>query len=238
MENRTEIMTLAETAEYLKLSEKTVLKMAGAGEIPCAKVANQWRFVKTVLEDWLISRMKVIPQNDMSRLIEAEYDLVPINRLIDESLVLTDLKPAPKREILRLLVERARENGLIEDEENLLEKLIDRESLVSTAVGRGIALPHLRKPSSKYVHGPRIVVGMCREGLDFNSLDGGKTHLVFLILTDSETVHLRVMARITGILRDEEVLNALLKAKTAKQIIGIFAEYQSEHMFHTGEKND
>lgn len=235
MEYNSEIMTLAETAAYLKLSEKTLLKMAAGGEIPCAKVANQWRFVKTVLDDWLFSQMKVIPQNDMSRLIEAEYDIVPINRLIDESLVLTDLKPAPKREILKALVERARTQGLIEDGENLLEKLIEREALVSTAVGNGVALPHLRKPSNKYIHGPKIIIGMCREGLDFDSLDGKKTHLVFLILTDSETVHLRVMARITGILRDRTVLDALLKAETAEQIIRVFAEYQSEHVFRTGE---
>ncbi|MBN2050141.1 MAG: PTS sugar transporter subunit IIA, partial [Spirochaetales bacterium] len=188
MEYNTEILTLSETAVYLKLSEKTVLKMARNGEIPCAKVANQWRFVKTVLDDWLISRMQVIPQNDMSRLIESEYDIVPINRLIDESLILTDLKPAPKREILKSLVDLAREHKLIADEEDLLEKLLERESIVSTAVGKGIALPHLRKPSSKLVHGPRIVIGMSRTGLDFESLDGKKTYLVFLILTDSETV--------------------------------------------------
>ncbi len=238
MENKSEIMTLSETANYLKLSEKTVLKMAGNGEIPSAKVANQWRFVKTVLDDWLISQMKVIPQNDLSRLIEAEYDIVPIDRLIDESLIITDLKPSSKREILKTLVDRAREYGLIADEENLLEKLLERESLVSTAVGNGIALPHLRKPSSRLVHGPRIVIGMCREGLDFDSLDGRKTHLVFLILTDSETVHLRIMAKLNGMLRNEEILDRLLEAKTAGRIVKIFTEYQGEHMFQGAGRND
>jgi PTS system nitrogen regulatory IIA component len=87
-----DVLTLAEVAAYLKLSEKTLQKMVKNQEIPCAKVGSQWRFSKTVIDDWLRAQMRVIPQNDLSRLIEDEYDFVPLSRLFGEDSLIHDLK--------------------------------------------------------------------------------------------------------------------------------------------------
>ena len=76
-------------------------------EIPCAKIANQWRFSKGTLNDWLTSKMEVIPQNDLSRLIESEYDSVPLSRLMDEQDILLDLKSKDREGVIRELAERA-----------------------------------------------------------------------------------------------------------------------------------
>ena len=57
-----EVMTLGEVASYLKVAERTVLRMVHNGEIPCAKVGGQWRFLRTVVDDWLISRITFPPR--------------------------------------------------------------------------------------------------------------------------------------------------------------------------------
>jgi excisionase family DNA binding protein len=62
----TDVMTLSEVASYLKVAERTVLRMVHGGEIPCAKVGGQWRFLRTVVDDWLLSRMSLTPSGEMA----------------------------------------------------------------------------------------------------------------------------------------------------------------------------
>jgi nitrogen PTS system EIIA component len=232
--NSNNIMTLSELAEYLKLSEKTILKMVKNHEIPCAKIANQWRFLKPMVDDWLISQMNVIPQNDLSRQIEMEYEYFPLYRLMDEQLIDLNLDNNSKEEVLNNLVELTKKKKLISDDFNLLDKLLDREKLISTGIGNGIALPHLRKPSSKFVYGPKIIIGISKKGIDFNSLDKKPVYLVFLILTDSEIVHLRVMAKLTNLLRENNVVDKLKKTGSPEEVIKLFINIENKHIL--GEK--
>ena len=54
-----EVMTLEEVAEYLQVSQKSILRMAQSGKIPAAKVASQWRFMRSVVDDWLMAQMEI-----------------------------------------------------------------------------------------------------------------------------------------------------------------------------------
>ncbi len=58
-----EVITLAEVAEYLQLAERAVLRMARRGEIPAAKVASQWRFIRSLVREWLVGQMRPIPSD-------------------------------------------------------------------------------------------------------------------------------------------------------------------------------
>ena len=165
-----QIMTLSEVAEYLKVAEKTVLRMIQKKEIPCAKVASQWRFMKPMIDDWLISRMNVLPKNDLSSLIEKEGSLVPLSRLIKKERILLNLKPGSKEDILKNMIAPLELNS--QGRQVFLEKLMHRESLSSTAIGQSIAIPHLRRPEESLIAGPEIIMGICREGCDFDAIDG------------------------------------------------------------------
>lgn len=226
-----QLMTLAEVAEFLQLSEKTVLKMVKNSEIPCAKMANQWRFSRMMLEDWITSKMEVIPQNDLSRLIEAEYDFVPLSRLIKEENIILEMNAADKNGALAELAENAFRSNLVSNKSEFLKKLKEREQIVSTAIGKGIAIPHIRKPSDRIINEPRIVIGLSSAGIDFSSLDGMPTHVFFLLITDSETVHLRVLAKLTDVLRHESNIDELRKCKTREDFLNFFIKMEQE-MFH------
>ncbi len=228
-----QIMTLSEVAEYLKVAEKTVLRMIQKKEIPCAKVASQWRFMKPMIDDWLISRMNVIPKNDLSDLIEKEGSLVPLSRLIKKERILPNLKPGTKEEILRELIAPLSLNK--ESSRAFLDKLLHRESLSSTAIGQSVAIPHLRRPEESIIPGPEIILGICPEGCDFDSIDGSPTHLFFLIITDSEVIHLRILSRVSRIAADADLISGLIHASTPEKALGLLLDAEKSDLFTTAE---
>ncbi|MBN2658483.1 MAG: PTS sugar transporter subunit IIA [Spirochaetales bacterium] len=224
------VMTLSEVASYLKLSEKTLLKMVRNGEIPCAKIANQWRFSRAMVDDWLRGKMEVVPKNDLSRLIEKEFDYMPLSRLIDEDSIVLELKSKDRAGVLDELAEVAFRNKLILDKETLMRKLNEREDLISTAIGNGIAIPHLRKPSAAIISEPKIVIGVSPSGVDFKSPDGKPTRLFFLILSDSEVVHLRILSRLASILRNNEHLERINSFTSKEDFLKFFINDDRENL--------
>ena len=211
-----EIMTLSEVAAYLKIAEKTVSRMITRGEIPCTKVASQWRFMKSMIDDWLISRMNVVPQNDLAKILENPEGLIPFTRLTSEDLIIDNVKAGTKKDILAQLIGPLVQQEVIEDAEDFLRKLLTREKMVTTGIGRGVAIPHLRHPKENPGGGPRMVVGICKAGTDYESMDGKLTHLFFLLVSDSEVVHLRVMAKLNQILGEGDFVTRLLNARKSE----------------------
>ena len=94
-----QIMTLSELAEYLRVAEKSVVRMVKRGDIPGAKVASQWRFVRDVIDDWLMSRMQSIPPSDLTRFLETA-ERVPLSRLTSPALIAPTLEPGSKQDVL------------------------------------------------------------------------------------------------------------------------------------------
>ncbi|MDC7220110.1 MAG: PTS sugar transporter subunit IIA [Spirochaetales bacterium] len=224
-----EILTLAETAEYLKVAEKTVQRMIAAHKIPCTRVGNQWRFIKAVLDDWLMDSMqdKEESRGDLSRLIESGKVEINLSRLLFDSII--PLAQGSRREILSQLASPLVEKGLISNPEGYLNKLEDRENMISTAIGEGVAIPHIRNPKENEQVEPCIVVGISPEGVDFHAIDEQPVHLFFLVHTNSETVHLRILSHITGLLKSngygdflncqskKDVESLLIKKETGSQ---------------------
>jgi PTS system nitrogen regulatory IIA component len=223
-----EVMTLPEVAAYLRLAEKTILRMVHRGQIPCAKVASQWRFLRSMIDDWLIAKMRVVPRTDLSRLIESSPEVVPLSRLLRSEHVVPDIRPGTKEEVLRQLMQPLLRSRFIDQEKPFLDKLMEREGIVSTAAGRGVAVPHLRNPRENPAGGPVLVVGICREGTDFESPDGEDTRLFFLICTDSEVVHLRVLAKVNRIARRSEIMSRLIGADSPAAVLQVLIAADQE----------
>ena len=222
-------MTLSEVAEYLKVAEKTILRMIQKGEIPCAKVASQWRFMKPMIDDWLISRMNVLPKNDLSSLMAKEGSLVPLSRLIRKERIIPDLAPGSKEEVLNAMIASL---AISESNRQLfLKKLMQREDMSSTAIGDQVAIPHLRRPEENIIPGPEVILGICPPGCDFDSLDGKPVKLFFLIITDSEVVHLRILSRISQMASDSELINNLISAATREKALGLILDAEKTGRF-------
>lgn len=105
----------------------------------------------------------------------------------------------------------------------LLEVLIDRESLQSTGIGDGVAIPHGKVPGLS-----RLLASFARsrDGLDFDSIDGEKTHLFFLLVVPEHSggLHLKALARISRFFRDAAFRKALMEAETQEDVIRAIEE--------------
>lgn len=224
-DNFTEIMTVSDVAEYLHLAEKTVVRMAQRGEIPAAKVANQWRFMRSVIRDWLASQMQ------RSAYSEAENEsggitgqFLPIPEVVKPELMNLDIQPGKKQNVLAQLVEPLKKHKFAKNPGVLLSSLIDRERITSTAVGHHIAVPHPRRPLSGMFEEPGIAIGVCREGTDFEAIDDQLVHLFFLICATRDAVHLQLMARISWLTRREETIKKIINADSADDVLDIIKQ--------------
>jgi len=131
--------------------------------------------------------------------------------------VLSDLHGKTKLDVLDELASALAARHPQVSKDRLVEVLLEREKLGSTAIGEGIAIPHGKLPK---LGGVLAAFGRSQGGVDFQSLDGGKTQLFFLLIApeDASGAHLKALARVSRLLRDKEFRRRLLTAEGPQQI--------------------
>ncbi len=143
-----------------------------------------------------------------------------LSRFCDEGLISFELKSKEKDEVIEELVNLASKSKLVKDKNELLKSVVEREKLVTTGVGYGVAFPHAK---SKAVKGIVISFGRSDQGIDFDAMDKKLVHLFFLIAAPEDAIgsHLNVMARLSYIMKSEENREKLLKIRSPKELLEI-----------------
>ena len=146
--------------------------------------------------------------------------------VLHKETIIADIKSRTKREVLdELVAPVARLAGVDRDE--LVNVLLERERLGSTGIGGGIGIPH-----GKLKHLENLIIGfgLSRKGVDFESLDGEPTRIFFLLVTpeNSTGLHLKLLARISRILKNEPFKERLLQANSSSEIYSIIKEEDDE----------
>ena len=215
-------MTMSDVAEALKVSEKTISRMLQDGSLPGFKVANQWRFYREDFYRWIDEK-----RNDwgnraragLASMLSNEVDSVPLSRLTNEQLIITGIPAVPRESILNILAEPLAAAGIVGDTGNLVSGLMAREEMMSTGVGGGIAIPHLRNPGDQPVERPVMAVGISSTGVDWGAFDNKPVHLFLLPLAGDEVVHLRMLAAIRRILILDGIFDAIVSAETPQDVM-------------------
>jgi len=139
--------------------------------------------------------------------------------------IVTDIKSTKKADVMKELVDTLIEAGEIEKRcrNKLIEALMNRESLGSTAIGQGIAIPHAK---SDCVDKLVAAFGLSKKGVDFDSLDGELAYIFFLLIApqDSAGPHLKALARISRLLKDKYFRDTLKACEDEKAVIKIITE--------------
>jgi PTS system nitrogen regulatory IIA component len=137
--------------------------------------------------------------------------------ILRESCVVADIKGVTKREILFEMVETLKKAKLIDDIEPVVEIIMEREKLGSTGIGDGVAIPHGKM---KKLNTILCVAGRSKEGVNFDAVDRRPVHIFFLVLApeDSASMHLKVLSRISKVLRDQSFKKNILKLADAHDI--------------------
>jgi mannitol/fructose-specific phosphotransferase system IIA component (Ntr-type) len=144
-------------------------------------------------------------------------DLITPDRVVD-------LKGTSKEEILEEMVGVLARAPEVSDQKAFLQAILERESILSTGIGLGIAVPHAKIASVKTLV---AALGKTRRGISYGSLDDQPVHIVVMIgASDSQqTDYIRALARVTLLLKNEKIREAVVGAESPEKIYEILKEY-------------
>jgi len=145
-----------------------------------------------------------------------------LSDFMHKDLILIDLLSDTKEDIIKELICSIIKTGFTDSEEPLYKAILDREALGSTAIGKGVAIPHAE---TTFVKEKIIVFGRSKKGIDFNAIDSKPVHLFFMIISPHREIspHLKILARIFRFLKDKTFRDALMNAKSPEDIIELIA---------------
>jgi fructose-specific phosphotransferase system IIA component len=152
---------------------------------------------------------------------------VSVAELLSEDLIEADLKAKNRDEVFEQLVSDLAEAGKVDDPREALRAVKEREDILSTGIGNGVAIPHGKTPA---VDNLVAAFGRVKEGIDFQSLDGKPVHLVFLLISPQKEagLHVRALARISRMLKNIRFRNLLQEAETSEEILNIIKEQEEQ----------
>ena len=206
-----DILTIEEVAKYLRVSDRTVYDWAQKGEIPAGKIGTVWRFKKSEVENWVNERL-----SSSSNTKRTDASVQVKNILSPDRVVF--ITQSAKRDALTELANVLADAPQVKRGYELLSEILKREELMSTAVGRGIAIPHVRLSS---VTDLVMAVGVCRTPIsDFQTVDDKPVNLLIMIAAayNQHTYYLQTISYFSAKLKSLELRDAISNAATEKEV--------------------
>ena len=142
---------------------------------------------------------------------------------LDVGAVSLDLKNTTKIEVVQELCEMLGAANKLPDVNTTVGAIMEREKLGSTGIGQGVAIPHAKSTSLKDVV---AALGVSKKGIQFDALDGEPVYIIFLLMApvDSAGLHLKVLARISRLLKDKFFRQSIREATSVEAVKKIIEE--------------
>jgi len=208
-----DILTLEEVAKYLRVSERTIYDCAQKGEIPAGKIRTAWRFKKSEIDRWVNEKLA-------SGALNMQINPIHPEAILSEHRILF-MNHKNKKDALLALAENLAEAHQIKNRQEFTAEIFKREELMSTAIGCGIAIPHVRLSS---VTDLVVSVGISRIDItDFQSMDNVPVRLIFMIAAaqNQHSFYLQTLSWFSARLKNKELREALLSAQTEQEIYNL-----------------
>jgi PTS system nitrogen regulatory IIA component len=209
------ILTIEEVAKYLRVSDRTVYDWAQKGEIPSGKIGTVWRFKKSEIEEWVNERLSS-GRGRGQKQAQMQAILSPQRVLF--------LDCPYKKDALLLLAKNLATTPQVKNSQELINEIFKREELMSTAIGRGIAIPHIRLQS---ITDLVVSVGISRVDItDFNPLDDEPVRLLFMIAAayNQHASYLQTLSYFSAKLKNPALRSSLINAQTGDEVYKILTE--------------
>ena len=206
-----EIMTVQEIAEFLRVSERTVYDWATSGIIPAGKLGTTWRFKRSEVEKWVDEHLSTPSKKIVT------FSPIKLEKILNPDHI-TIMETNDKRTALISIIENLASSGAISDKEAVREGIFQREKLMSTGIGFGIGIPHIRTES---ITNLIMAVGVSTIDItDYDSLDGNPVRIIFMILAgkDQHALHIKTMAAISARLKNPLLRERLIQSRDPKII--------------------
>ncbi len=150
-----------------------------------------------------------------------------IEDLLSPDLMIMDLKATTQEEAIKEMADLEVKQGVVNNEDEFIKSIWAREKESTTGIGDGIAMPHAR---NKYINRAAVLFAKSPKGIDYNSLDGQPVHLFFMITAPAgaDNTHLQALAKLSSLLINPDVVNALKAATKPEEVIDIFKKAEAE----------
>jgi fructose PTS system EIIBC or EIIC component len=164
--------------------------------------------------------------------------MIHIEEILQPSRVLMDLRGAHKSEVLQQMIDRLGQLGMVPDGTEIHRLLMDREGLMTTGVKRGFAFPHA---FSMQFDQSFLTLGVVKDGVDYESLDRQPVKFIFLLLgpPNHQTVHLRILARVSRLMGQPDMLELLRAAHSVPEVLEVLTDTEKRltaYPFSASEK--
>jgi len=145
-----------------------------------------------------------------------------ISELLNESLIKVGLESLEKEEVFEELIDLLVRSGRVKDREAARKAIVEREEKQSTGIGRGVAIPHGKTATIMELTG---ALGIAKEGIEYDSLDGEPVQIVFLLLAEENNPgpHVEALAQIATLFRIPGFIERLIAAETAREVYDTIA---------------
>jgi PTS system nitrogen regulatory IIA component len=223
-------------ANYLHLDAAQVLRLAERGKLPARRIAGQWRFSQAEIHHWLEQRIGLSSDDE---LIHMEGALrraagpdagkpIAIAEMMPLEAIAIPLPARTRGSVITSMVELAAQTGWLWDTAKMAEAVRAREDMVPTALENGVALLHPRRPLASILDRPLVALGRTDRGIPFGAPRGTLTDLFFLICSHDDPGHLQALARLSRLITDAGLVDALRQAPDALAAHQALAEREAK----------
>lgn len=218
-------LSVKDVARLLNLSDRAVFKLIETQRLPAFKNKRNSFINKADLLEWAIAHGYTLPPELFNSDIPAQ-ELPMLCDCMKPETILFKVPGIERGEILRNVVAAVPDINIVEREQ-LLGALVAREMMGSTAIGNGIAIPHVRTPIVLTLSRPQVILCFLRNSVDFGALDSINVSILFVLLSTSIRVHLHLLARLSYLLSQQSIRDRIVSSTPADEIISMLTAVES-----------
>ncbi len=195
-------LSLRDVSKFLNLSESTVTRWIKQRGLPAQHVGGHYRFHRVDLLEWATANGIKVSVEVFDNLAAEDEPSPSLVQAMRDGGIFHGLKDTSKEAALRALVQILPVPDDV-DRELLLRLFLAREASATTAIGDGIALPHVRNPIVLHVARPMVTLGFLERPVEFGAIDGKPVQVLFSLICPTMRTHLQTLSRLSYALHDE-----------------------------------
>lgn len=219
-------LTVRDAAKLLNVSERTVYRWIEQGTLPVYRIGELFKFNRAELLEWATSRRLNVSAQIFAEPESGEVGLGKLSDALRVGGVFYRIEGSDKQSVLRSIVEMLRLPEEV-DREFLYQVLLARESLGSTAIGDGIAIPHVRNPVVLHVSQPSVTLCFLEKPIEFGALDGRPVDTLFTLISPTVRSHLRMLSLLSFALNDASFVQILKRQGSRESILAEVTRIES-----------
>ena len=220
-------LNVHEAAELLGVNDRSVLRWIKKEGLPAVKINEVYRINRIDLLEWATEHRLKLSPDIFARLEIAQEQLPRISEALEAGGIHYDIAGADQQSVLRNIVALVKLPPQA-DRDFLLQILLAREALGTTAIGDGIAIPHVRNPILLHGVTPTITLTFLAQPIDFKAIDGKPVSILFTLITPTPRVHLHILSKLAYLLRDERLQEVLRRRGPATEILSTIRGIEAE----------